>query len=180
MKKIIIFFLLTMSVFSKDLSLNISERALNNFFGSLGKFEGTGLLDLKLSKFSYAWELYDATIDLVENGSKFYAKINVITDGKVRNGTIEGEAKFNYDVKTQNLNIEVENMKFRGLDLFNLAGFYKPKYSMPVELFKNEKINIKKNDKETVVLTPIIYEEELKVLENFISISANLKFEEIK
>lgn len=180
MKKIMIFFLLAFSVFAKDLSLNISGRALNNFLASLGKFEGTGLLDLKLTKFSYTWELYDATISLIENGSKFNAKINVITDGKVRNGTVEGEAKFSYDVKTQNLNVEVDNMKFRGLDLFNLAGFYKPKYSMPVELFKNEKINIKKNDKETIVLTPIIYDEELKVLKDFISISANLKFEEVE
>ena len=71
-------------------------------------------------------------------------------------------------------------MKFRGLDFFNLAGFYKPEYSLPVELFKGEKISIKKNDKETVSLKPIIYEEELKVFEDYILLDANIKFEPVQ
>lgn len=180
MKKIFMFLIIALSMFSKDLSLNVSEGALNSFVGSLGEFKGDGVLDLKLTKFSYIWRLYDAKIDLIENGSKFYASIDISTDGKVRKGTVEGEAKFTYDVITQNLNVEVENLKFRGLDLFNLAGFYKPKYALPVQLLKNEKISIKKNDKETIVLTPIIYEEELKVSNESILIEANVKFEEIK
>lgn len=180
MKKILMFLLMGLSLFAKDLSLSVSEGALNGFIKSLGSFKGEGILDLKLTKFSYNWELYGAQIDLIENGSKFYANIDIITDGKVRKGTVEGEAKFFYDINTENLNVEVENLKFRGLDLFNLAGFYKPKYNLPVELFKNEKINVKKNDKESIVLAPIIYEEELKVFEDLILIQANLKFEEIK
>lgn len=180
MKKVLIFLIMSLSIFSKDLSFTLSEGALNKFIGTLGSFKGEGILDLKLTKFSYNWELNGAKIDLVENGSKFYANILITTDGKVRNGTVEGEAKFFYDVNKQNLNVEVENLKFRGLDLFNLAGFYKPKYVLPVELFKNEKINIRKNDKENISVTPIIYEEELKVFEDYISIQANLKFEEVK
>ena len=180
MKKIAIFLMMTLSIFSKDLNLNVGEGALNKFIGSLGEFKGDGVLDLKLTKFSYVWRLYDARIDLIENGSKFFANIDISTDGKTRKGTVEGEAKFSYDVTTQKLNVEVENLKFRGLDLFNLAGFYKPTYALPVELLKNEKISIKKNDKETIILTPTIYEEELKVSNDSILIEANVKFEETK
>lgn len=180
MKKLAIFFILAFSLFSKDISMKVSESSLNNFVSSLGSFKGDGVLDLKLTKFSYTWELYDARIDLIQNGSKFFANLDIVTDGKVRKGTVEGEAKFFYDVTKQNLNIEVENLKFRGLDIFNLAGFYKPKYSLPVELFRNEKITIKKNDKESIILTPVLFDENVGVTETDIIVEANLKFEQAK
>lgn len=124
--------------------------------------------------------MYDAKINLINDGSEFEAKVEVITDGDVKQGTMVGKAEFSYDKEKQLLNMEVTNLKIRGLGAFNLAGFYKPKYSLPVELFKDEKINIKKSDKETIVLKPIIYEEELNVFEDYISINANIKFEQVK
>ncbi len=176
MKKLIIFLILSLGIFAKDTSVTVGESALNKFLTGIGEFSGSGKID-KLIKISYEWKMYDAKINLIENGSEFEAKVDIITEGKVRQGTMVGKAEFSYDKDKQLLNIEVTNLKFRGLDFFNLAGFYRPQYSMPVELFKGEKISIKKNDKETVVLKPIIYEEELKVFEDYILLDANIKFE---
>lgn len=179
MKKLMIFLILSLGIFAKDTSVTIGENALNKFLTGIGGFSGSGKID-KLIKISYEWKMYDAKINLIENGSEFEAKVDVITDGKTRQGTMVGKADFSYDKEKQLLNIEVTNLKFRGLDFFNLAGFYKPEYSLPVELFKGEKISIKKNDKETVSLKPIIYEEELKVFEDYILLDANIKFEPVQ
>jgi len=179
MKKLMIFLILSLGIFAKDTSVTIGENALNKFLTGIGGFSGSGKID-KLIKISYEWKMYDAKINLIENGSEFEAKVDVITDGKIRQGTMVGKADFSYDKEKQLLNIEVTNLKFRGLDFFNLAGFYKPEYSLPVELFKGEKISVKKNDKETVLLKPIIYEEELKVFEDYILLDANIKFEPVQ
>lgn len=178
MRKIAIFLLLSLTMFSKDLNVTVSEPALNKFIASIGNFSGSGQID-KIIKISYQWIMYDAKINLIENGSEFQANIDIITDGKTRKGTVVGEAKFTYNPDKQNLNIEVTNLKFRGLDIFNLASFYKPQYTLPIQLIKNEKINIKKNDKETIAITPIIYEEEVKVFEDYILIDGNVKFEQV-
>lgn len=179
MKKIIVFVLLSLSIFSKDVSVSVGENALNNFLTNIGDFSGSGKID-KIIKVSYEWKIYDAKVNLIKGGSEFEAKVDVITDDKVRKGTMVGKAEFTYDKDKQMLNMNVTNLKFRGLDFFNLAGFYKPEYSLPVELFKDEKITVKKNDNETIILKPVIYDEELKVFEDYISIEANIKFDPIK
>ena len=179
MKKLIIFLVISLGMFAKDTSVTIGENALNKFLTGIGGFSGSGKID-KLIKISYEWKMYDAKINLIENGSEFEAKVDVITDGKTRQGTMVGKADFSYDKEKQLLNIEVTNLKFRGLDFFNLAGFYKPQYSLPIELFKGEKITVKKNDKEMISLKPIIYEEELKVFEDYILLDANIKFEPVQ
>lgn len=179
MKKILIFLILSLTVFSKDVAVSVNEVALNKFLTGLGAFTGDGQVDIKITKFAYTWKIYEGTINLIENGSKFEAKVDVMTEGKVRTGTVVGETKFSYDKAKQELVVDITNLKFRGLDLFNLAGFYKPSFTLPVELFKNDKIVVKKNDKESVTLVPTIYEEEVRVTENDVIVEGNIKFEEI-
>lgn len=100
MKKIILFIILSISVFSKDVNLTLGENVLNNLLVQIGDFNGTGKID-KLIKVNYSWTLSEAKIDLIPSGSKFEAKVTLITDGNdVNEGTVEGKAKFTYDKKS--------------------------------------------------------------------------------
>ncbi len=177
MKKIILFIILSISVFSKDVNLTLGENVLNNLLVQIGDFNGTGKID-KLIKVNYSWTLSEAKIDLIPSGSKFEAKVTLITDGNdVNEGTVEGKAKFTYDKKAQNLNIEITDLKFRGLGFFNLAGFYRPTYSIPAKLFEDEEFSIKKSDIETVKIKPVLYDEDVKIFDTYLQIEGNLKFQ---
>ena len=111
MKKIIIFMVLSLCGFAKDISIHLEETVINKFLTSASFFSDTTKVDLKISKFDLKWKVYDAQIDLTSKGSKFAAKIELITENKTRNGTVEGEAKFKFDKKTQNLIIDVKDLK---------------------------------------------------------------------
>ena len=95
MKKLIIFLVISLGIFAKDTSVTIGENALNKFLTGIGGFSGSGKID-KLIKISYEWKMYDAKINLIENGSEFEAKVDVITDGKTRQGTMVGKADFSF------------------------------------------------------------------------------------
>lgn len=180
MKKIIIFMVLGLCSFAKDISIHLEETVINKFLTSASFFSDTTKVDLKISKFDLKWKVYDAQIDLTSKGSKFAAKIELITENKTRNGTVEGEAKFKFDKKTQNLIIDVKDLKVRGLDFFNLASFYKPKYELPIKLIRKEKIEIKRGDTDIAYLVPDLYEESVTVYDKNLLIEANIKFIEEK
>ena len=76
--------------------------------------------------------------------------------------------------------IDVKDLKVRGLDFFNLASFYKPKYELPIKLIRKEKIEVKRGDKEIAYLVPDLYEESVTVYDKNLLIEANIKFIEEK
>lgn len=178
MKKIILFLIMSFSMFSKDISINLKQDVINKFLSSAGFFSATSKIDLKVSEYEFQWKVYDARVDLTSKTSKFEAKVDLTSENKTRNGTIEGDAKFKFDKKTQNLVIDVKDLKVRGLGLFNLTSLYKPKYQLPIRLIKKEKIEIKRGENVIANLIPELYEESVTVGEGTLLIEANIKFVE--
>lgn len=176
MKKILVFFALLFSCFAKDISINLNESVLNKFLTGVGSFSDKSKVDIKVSKFDLEWKVYDAKIDLIPKGSKFSAKIELVTEDKVRNGTVEGVAKFKFDKKTQKLIIDIKDLKVRDLGIYNLVGFYKPKYELPIKLIREEKIEVKKGEEKVAFLIPDLYEESVTVYDQKLLIEANIKF----
>ncbi len=68
MKKIIIFIMLGLSSFAKDISIHLEETVINKFLTSASFFSDTTKVDLKISKFDLKWKVYDAQIDLTSKG----------------------------------------------------------------------------------------------------------------
>ena len=52
MKKIILFIILSISVFSKDVNLTLGENVLNNLLIQIGNFNGTGKIDKLIEEFT--------------------------------------------------------------------------------------------------------------------------------
>lgn len=180
MKKILLFLLINIVIFSKDISINLKEDGINKFLKGAGSFSDIVDVDFKISKFTLEWKIYDAKIDLISGGSKFSAKIDIITEKKLRKGTVEGEAKFSFDGKTQNLVIDVKDLEVRGLDIFNVVGFYEPKYDLPIKLIRKERIKINKGRDKEIYLIPDLYNESVKISKGELLIEADIKFEEEK
>lgn len=180
MKRLILFIIINISVFSKDISVVFKEEGINKFLKGAGSFSDVVEVDLKISKFDLEWRVYDAKIDLIPGGSKFYAKIDIVTENKERKGNAEGEAKFSFDGRTQKLRIDIIDLKVRGLDIFNLVGFYEPKYDLPIKLVRDEKIKINKGKDKEIYLISDLYNESVKVLKGELLIEADIKFIEEK
>lgn len=178
MKKIIIFFILFSISYSKNISVKIDEDGINNFLSSVDSYKNKTQVDFKISKMNLTWKIYDGYLTLKPKDSIFTAKLEITTDNKVRNGTLEGEAKFSFDPKKQTLLVKIVDMKVRGLDIFNLVGFYNPKYELPIKVMQKDKIAIKEEDKITGYLIPTLYEEKVIVLDGALLIEANIKFEQ--
>ena len=138
MKKIIIFFILFSISYSKNISVKIDEDGINNFLSSVDSYKNKTQVDFKISKMNLTWKIYDGYLTLKPKDSIFTAKLEITTDNKVRNGTLEGEAKFSFDPKKQTLLVKIVDMKVRGLDIFNLVGFYNPKYELPANNIHKE------------------------------------------
>lgn len=178
MKNFIIFLILSTSVYSKDISVKMDEVGINKFLSAVDSYKNKTQVDFKISKMNITWKIYDGYLTLKPKDSIFTSKIEITTDNKIRNGTLEGEAKFSFDPKKQTLIVKIVDMKVRGLDIFNLVGFYSPKYELPIKVMQKDKISIKEDDKITGYLIPILYEEKVTALDGAILIEANIKFEQ--
>lgn len=180
MKKLLIFIFLSFITFSKDLSIVVKEDAINKFLRAAGSFSDETEVDLKVTKYKFIWSIYDAKISIQNNKSLFNAKIDIISDGKVRKGTAEGVAHFRFNGATQKLNINIKDVKVRGLDVFNLVGFYEPKYDLPIKIMREEKIEINKGKDGKIFLIPDLINESVKVQRGELLIEANIRFIEEK
>lgn len=178
--KLLFFLLIGLSIFAKDISIKIGEDGINKFIATVGTYSKTTRVDLKVTSFDVNWKIYDAKLNLNSKGSIFSAKIDVITDKKTRNGTIEGDARFSFDTKKQVLTVDVVNMKVRGLDIYDVIGFYKPKFELPIKVMQKEKIAIKEDGRITSYVIPNLYDDTVTVLDNSIIIEANINFVEDK
>ena len=178
MKNIIIFLMLLSTIFSKDISVKLDEVGINKFLLAVDSYKNKTQVDFKVSKLNLTWKISEAHLALKPKNSIFTANVEITTDNKVRNGTLEGEAKFSFDPKKQTLIVKITDMKVRGLDIFNLAGFYSPKYELPIKVMQKDKIAIKEDDKITGYLVPILYEAKVTAFDGYILIEANIKFEQ--
>ena len=180
MKRIIIFILFSISIFSKDLNIRLEEDGLNKFLKAVGSFSDETELDFKVTKYSFTWKIYDAEVNLLNGSSEFRAKIDIVTEDKIRTGRVEGIAKFKFVGSTQKLMIDIEDLNVRGLDIFNVVGFYEPKYEMPIKLIRKEKIEITRGKDKKVYLIPDLVNESVKSYKGELLIEADLKFTEEK
>ena len=176
MKKIILFLFLTTFIICKNIKINLDEEGINKFIKTVGSFSKT----TKIINTNVIWKVYDAKLDLVAKNPMFTAKLDIITESKYRSGTIEGEARFRFNPENQTLMIDIDNMKIRGVDIFNIAEFYRPKYELPIRIIQKEKISIKEDGKTTSYVIPRIYNESVTVINGFIIIEADISFTEEK
>lgn len=175
-KTIILFFTIISFFYSKNISVKLDEEGINKFIKTVGSFSKTA----KILNSEINWEIYDAKLSLKETPPLFTAKLYIITENKVRNGTIVGEAKFKFDPNKQTLVVDIDNMKVRGVDVFNLASLYRPKYELPIKIMQKEKIAVKEDGKITSYVIPKIYNESVTVSGGQIHIEADLNFTEEK
>lgn len=180
MKKFLAFFIISFSIFSKDVSITLKESGLNRFLDAARSFSEETGIDFKFKKYTFTWKVYNAKIELLDNASNFKAKVDIITRDKTRKGTVEGKAKFIYDGITQKLKVNIENLKVKGLDIFDLAGFYKPKYELPIEIIREKKVEINRSKDKKVFLSPSLVNESVTITKGQILIEADLKFAEDK
>lgn len=176
MKNILIFLILSSLIYGKNINIKLDEEGINKFIKTVGSFSKTS----KVLNSTIVWKIYDADLDLQVKRPIFTAKLDIITENKFRTGTIEGEAKFRFNPENQTLMIDVDNMKIRGVDIFNLAEFYRPKYELPIKIMQKEKIAIKEDGRITSYVIPKIYNESVSVVNGNILIEADLSFSEEK
>ena len=176
MRNIFIFLILSFLIYGKNINIKLDEEGINKFIKTVGSFSKTS----KVLNSFIVWKIYDADLDLQAKRPIFTAKLDIITENKFRTGTIEGEAKFRFNPENQTLMIDVDNMKIRGVDIFNLAEFYRPKYELPIKIMQKEKIAIKEDGKITSYVIPKIYNESVSVVNGNILIEADLSFTEEK
>ena len=176
MKNIFIFLILSSLIYGKNINIKLDEEGINKFIKTVGSFSKTS----KVFNSTIVWKIYDANLDLHSKSPIFTAKLDIITENKFRTGTIEGEAKFRFNPENQTLMIDVDNMKIRGVDIFNLAEFYRPKYELPIKIMQKEKIAVKEDGKITSYVIPKIYNENVSVVNGTILIEADLSFTEEK
>lgn len=180
MKKILISILLSFSIFSKDFSITVKEDAINKFLRAAGNFSDETEVDFKITKYKFTWSIYDAKIEIGNNKSLFSAKIDIVSEGKTRKGTAEGVALFKFNASTQKLNINIKDLKVRGLDIFNLVGFYEPKYDLPIKIMRDEDIEINRGKDGKIILKPDLVNESVKAQKGELLIEADIKFIEKK
>lgn len=174
MKKIIIIYIIISSlIYGKNISVQLDEEGINKFIQAVGSFSKT----TKVINNEIVWKIYDAKLDLKNKKPLFTSKIDIITDNKVRSGTIEGDAKFTFNGKTQTLFIDIDSMKVRGLDIFNIVGLYRPKYELPIKIMQKEKIAVREDGKITSYVIPRIYNEKVTVAQGAVLIEADISFE---
>jgi len=176
MKNILIFLILSSLIYGKNINIKLDEEGINKFIKTVGSFSKTS----KVLNSTIVWKIYDADLDLQVKRPIFTAKLDIITENKFRTGTIEGEAKFRFNPENQTLMIDIDNMKIRGVDIFNLAEFYRPKYELPIKIMQKEKIAIKEDGRITSYVIPKIYNESVSVVNGNILIEADLSFSEEK
>lgn len=180
MKKTILFLIFCFSIFSKDISVKLSEAGINKFLMSVGSFKSEKTVNLKVTTLTVVWKVSDATVTLAPKNSKFNANIEITTGDKVRNGTIIGDAVFSFNNEKQILMVNIENMKVRGLDIYNVIGFYKPKYELPIKIIPKDKIESRIGNKISAYFMPTLYDNSVTVVQKGIIIEANIGFVEVK
>ena len=174
MKKIIIIYIIISSlVYGKNIKVQLDEGGINKFIQAVGSFTKT----TKVMGNEIIWKIYDAELDLKSKKPIFTSKIDIITENKARSGTIEGDAKFTFNGKTQTLFIDIDGMKVRGLDIFNIVGLYRPKYELPIKIMQKEKIAVREDGKITSYDIPRIYNEKVTVIQGTVLIEADISFE---
>lgn len=177
MKKIMLIFGLFVSLlYSKNMSVRLDEDGINKFIKTVGSFSKT----TKIIGNDINWKIYDAKLSLAGKNSLFTAKLDIITENKIRKGTIEGDARFKFDPDKQILIVDIDNMKVRGVDIFNLASLYSPKYELPIKVMQKDKIAVKEDGKITSYVIPKLYNESVTVLNGAILVEADLFFIEEK
>lgn len=180
MKKILLFILLSFMTFSKDFTIIVKEDAINKFLKAAGNFSDETEVDFKITKYKFTWSIYDAKIDIGNDKSLFSAKIDIVSEGKTRKGSAEGIALFKFNGSTQKLNINIKDLKVRGLDIFNLVGFYEPKYDLPIKIMRDEDIEINRGKDGKILLKPDLVNESVKAQKGELLIEADIKFIEKK
>lgn len=174
MKKIItICVIISSLIYGKNISVSLDEEGINKFIQAVGSFSKT----TKIVNNEIIWKIYDAKLDLKSKKPTFTSKIDIITDNKTRSGTIEGDAKFTFNGKNQTLFIDIDSMKVRGLDIFNIVGLYRPKYELPIKIMQKEKIAVREDGKITSYVIPKIYNEKVTVTQGSVLIEADISFE---
>ena len=174
MKKLIILYAIISSfIYGKNISIRLDEAGINKFIKTVGSFTKT----TKVLNNDIVWKIYDARLDLQGQKPIFTSKIDIITENRQRTGTIEGDAKFSFNGNTQTLFIDIDSMKVRGVDVFNIVGLYRPKYELPIKIMQNEKIAIREDGKITAYAIPRIYNTRVSTTRGFIIIEADISFE---
>jgi len=178
MKKIFLFLVFSLCIFSKNLELNLSEDFLNSFISAVGSINGKSTMNLSFIKIPYEWEISNARIVLKENKLEFYSDFQMLTKGIVSNGNLHGEGNIVYNQQEKAFIISLNELKVSGIEDIDLGEFYKPQFTLPMELVEEKPIKIKKEN-EYVELRSYIKDEEIFMKDGYIKVEANIYFEQI-
>lgn len=176
MKIIIVLILFIFPMYGYTISIKIMENGINSFINTVGSYSKT----VKVFGNDIIWKLYDGKLDMSSERAIFTAKLDVITENKVRNGTLSGFAKFKFAGDTQNLTISIEKMNVEGLGILNLVEYYRPSYELPIKIFSKDRIAVKEDGQIKSYVVPKLTNEKVSIYKDYIVIEADIGFTEEK
>lgn len=176
MKYILIFIIFIYTIFSETISIKITEDGINSFMKAVGSYSKT----VRVFGNDIIWKLYDGKLNILSEKALFTAKLDVITENKIRNGVLNGFAKFKFDKDTQNLTISIEKMNVEGLGVLNLVEYYRPSYELPIKIFQKDKIAVKEDGQIKSYVIPKLTNERVDIYNGYILIEADISFTEEK
>lgn len=178
MKKFLLFLLISLCVFPKNLELNLSEDFFNSFISSLGSISGKSKMDLSLVKIPYEWEISNAKIKLREGQMEFHSDFQMFIRGVSNKGRLQGLGDIRYKQEEKAFFISLNELRVLGIENIDLGEFFNPQFTLPMDIFQEQSIKIKKEN-EYVEIRTLVEEERILIKDGYIKVEANISFEEI-
>jgi hypothetical protein len=169
-----------------DATVLVNQSTLNGFLSAVGPVSGQDHFNVLGMKGTYTWEVKNARIELHPGTAKFIAdasvKVGPIQYGNVANGDVE--VKYNQElnrikVKVLKATFEVYTKIFGKkvhIADVDVSKFYRPEFEFagPTPVQPSVTIELPGGNTKTIFITPVA--QNLRIEENQIVVTSNLKF----
>ena len=178
MKKVILMFIILSSLsLASDISIQLSEKAMNSFITAISPLEFQKEIKVLDQKTMAQYSIKNITIELKKDQIYVNGNLNLNLNGSTLDAVINGELKPVLDNKTGVLSLKLAKVNIVGLEFLKLDKALKDHVLIPLKLNDLKPIKIKKNDSEYQEIYPKIINEDIIVTDKLITVNGDISFE---
>ncbi|MCK5780006.1 MAG: hypothetical protein KAH04_03250 [Psychrilyobacter sp.] len=172
-----IFIILNSLVFSSDINITLSEKAINSFVTAASPVEFSQEINVLTGKTKADFTITKVNIDLEKDKISIKGHLNIDLNGSTLDANISGELEPTIDEKTGELSLKLSKVDIKGLEFLKLDKALKNNVSIPLKVNELKAIEIKKSDTEYLEVNPIISNQKILIIKDKISIIGDIRFE---
>ena len=163
--------------FSKGISIQLSEQAINSFATAISPLEFQKEIKVLDQKTAAQYTIKNMVIVLKKDQIYISGDLNLNLSGNTLDASINGELKPVIDSDTGVLSLKLAKVNIVGLEFLKLDKALKDHVLIPLKLSELKPIKIKKSNDEYQEIYPKIINESVLVTDKLITISGDISFE---